>query len=225
MERFLYETHCHTDEVSVCGKVAAKEVVKNYIKAGYSGIVITDHFNRHTFLNKPDLKTSEIVDYYLTGYRAAKKAADDRLNVLLGMELTFYENDNDYLVYGVTEEFLRKNPNIMDMGLARFSELAHENGMVIFQAHPFRNRMTVVNPIYVDGYEVHNGNPRHDSRNEIARMWAQKFDKKVSSGSDYHQIEDLARGGIVTREPIEDVEALVRVLMNGEAELITKIQE
>lgn len=68
MGRFLYETHCHTSEVSICGKVAAKDVVENYIGAGYSGIVITDHFNRHTFHSRPE----DMAEYYLSGYRAAK---------------------------------------------------------------------------------------------------------------------------------------------------------
>ena len=224
MGKFLYETHCHTDEVSTCARVAAKDVVENYIRAGYSGIVVTDHFNRHTFLNKPGLKTSQMAEYYLTGYRAAKQAAADRLTVILGMELTFYENDNDYLVYGVTEAFIHENPNMMELGLERFSALAHENGMVIFQAHPFRNRMTVMPPDLLDGAEVHNGNPRHDSRNDIARMWAEKFGKKMSSGSDYHQTEDLARGGIVTKEPLYDAADIARVLMQGEAELIEATQ-
>ena len=219
MGRFLYELHCHTSEVSVCARVAAKDVVENYIKAGYSGIVITDHFNRCTFQNQPE----DMAEYYLAGYRAAKAAAGDRLTVILGMELTFFENANDYLVYGMTEEFVKKHLNIREMGLERFSALAHENGMVIFQAHPFRNQMTVMNPALLDGVEVHNGNPRHDSRNDIARMWAEKFDKRMSSGSDYHQVEDIARGGIVTQEPVYDAAALVDVLMSGKAELIEEI--
>lgn len=220
MGRFLYETHCHTSEVSICGKVAAKDVVENYIKAGYSGIVITDHFNRHTFHSRP----KDMAEYYLAGYRAAKATAGNRLTVILGMELTFYENDNDYLVYGMTEDFIRQYPNMMELGLERFCALAHENGMVIFQAHPFRNRMTVMPPGLLDGVEVYNGNPRHDSRNDIARMWAEKYEKKMSSGSDYHQSEDLARGGIAVKEPLFDAADIVRVLMNGEAELIEATQ-
>ena len=219
MGRFLYELHCHTSEVSVCGRVAAKDVVENYIKAGYSGIVITDHFNRCTFQNQPE----DMAEHYLAGYRAAKAAAGDRLTVILGMELTFFENANDYLVYGMTEEFVKKHLNIREMGLERFSALAHENGMVIFQAHPFRNQMTVMDPALLDGVEVHNGNPRHDSRNDIARMWAEKFEKKMSSGSYYHQVEDIARGGIVTQEPIYDAAALAGVLMSGKAKLIEEI--
>lgn len=220
---FKLETHCHTSEVSVCGKVSACDIVDAYIEAGYSGIVITDHFNRATFLNKPELKTREIADYFLSGYRVAREAAKGRIDVLLGMELTFYENDNDYLVYGVTEKFIKKNPNIMDMGIERFSKLAHDNGMIIFQAHPFRNHMCVINPSLLDGYEVFNANARHDSRNDIAQMWAQKYGKAIISGSDYHRLEDVARGGIMTEERIVDNTMLKSVLMGNDKQLIKTI--
>ncbi len=217
---YKLETHCHTGEVSVCGKVSANDIVEAYIKAGYSGIVITDHFNRRTFLEKPELKTSEIADYFLTGYRAAREAANGRIDVFLGMELTFYENDNDYLVYGMTEKFIKKNPNLMDMGIERFSKLAHDNKMIIFQAHPFRNHMCVINPSLLDGYEVFNANARHDSRNDIAQMWAEKFGKSMSSGSDYHRLEDVARGGIITSKKITNNTMLKDALLGNDKDLI-----
>lgn len=37
------------------------------------------------------------------------------------------------------------------------------------QAHPFRNGLKIVDPKHLDGIETYNGNPRHDSRNEIAK--------------------------------------------------------
>lgn len=220
MKKYLYETHCHTSEVSTCGEVAAKEAVENYIRAGYSGIVITDHFNADTFEHMQTKSYDEMVSHYLTGYNAAKEAAKGRLSVFLGLELRFYENFNDYLVYGVTEEFLRSHTDLMEMGIEKFFSLAHQNGIVIFQAHPFRNNMTMVNPVFIDGIEVYNGNPRHDSRNDIARAWAEKFGKKMSSGSDYHEEGDLARGGIVTREQVTNISGLIRALMSGGAEMI-----
>lgn len=42
--KYKYELHCHTDEVSLCGKVPAGEIAEMYRQAGYSGIVITDHY-------------------------------------------------------------------------------------------------------------------------------------------------------------------------------------
>lgn len=219
-KKYIYELHCHTDEVSCCGKVKAEELVEAYIEKGYSGIVITDHFSPYSFVAKKGLKTKEIVDYYVSGYNAAKEAAKGRIDIILGMELNFYENHNDYLVYGIDEKFLKKNPNIMDMGIANFSKLARKNNILIFQAHPFRNDMMVVRPEFVDGYEVYNGNMRHDSRNDIAMAWAKKFDKKTISGSDFHEWEDLARGGVSFESPIHTSQELVDNLLNGKYSLV-----
>lgn len=222
MAEFKYEMHCHTSEVSPCARVCAREVVEAYIGAGYDGIVITDHFSPHTFMKQRSLRVSEMIDYYLRGYNEARRAAGGKISVFLGMELTFYETANDYLVYGLTEDFLRRYPNIMDMGFERFSKLAHENGLIIFQAHPFRNDMTIINPNLLDGIEVYNGNGRHDSRNDIALMWARKFGLKMISGSDYHQKEDVALGGIITKSKIKDEKMLAEVIASGETELIHK---
>lgn len=41
---YKYETHCHTKEASRCAENSVSELIDEYVKAGYSGIVITDHF-------------------------------------------------------------------------------------------------------------------------------------------------------------------------------------
>lgn len=35
--------------------------------------------------------------------------------------------------------------------------------MLFYQAHPFRNSMKITNPELLDGIEVYNGHPGHDS--------------------------------------------------------------
>lgn len=140
---------------------------------------------------------------------------------MLGMELRFNKpgNINDYLVYGVTESFLYNTPELLDMSVRDFSILAHKHKMLIYQAHPFRVGMTVVNPKYLNGIEVYNGNPRHRSSNSIADIWANKFGLLKSSGSDYHQTEDLARGGMYFSNEIKTNDELVRELIHGEQKL------
>jgi histidinol phosphatase-like PHP family hydrolase len=206
------ELHCHTSQVSPCGKISAEQVVDLYLKKGYQGIVITDHYSEDALRKKGILSGSGKVGHFLSGYRAAKEAAANRLTVLLGMELCLKESANDYLIYGMTEDFLRQNQDLMDLTITQLSQLVRENGMLLFQAHPFRNRMQIVNPCLLDGIEVYNGNLRHDSRNEMAAAWAKKFHLLQSSGSDFHQAEDLGRGGIVAPHPILNQEMLIREL-------------
>ena len=115
----------------------------------------------------------------------------------MAMEIHFYCNPNDYLVYGITEEFLRSHGDLMAMTPKEFSKLAHENGLVFIQAHPFRRDSIVTDWKILDGYEIFNGNPRHYSCNPMAERWADYHNKTiVTSGSDFHEIEDACHGGV-----------------------------
>lgn len=135
---------------------------------------------------------------------------------LLGFELNFYNTSNDYLVYGATEEFLRAHGDLMAMTPKQVSKLCRENGLLFIQAHPFRRGMEVVDWNILDGYEVFNGNPRHNSNNDIAEIWAKKHNKSlVVSGSDFHEIDDACAGGVYFKNPIRTNDDLLRELKSG----------
>ena len=221
------ELHAHTSETSNCGKTKAKDLVNAYIKAGYSTVVITDHLSTHTYFKYKYNKMTwdEKIDVFVKGYNKALEVAKGRINILLGMEMRFDEDLpehdlNDYLVFGVTEEFLRNNGDLINMDIKSFSELAHKNGLLIFQAHPFRDDMTRAESTLLDGAEIYNGNPRHNSRNEKAEKWASENGLKGSSGSDFHQMEDLAHGGIITDTEIKTNEDLLKILKSNNYEII-----
>lgn len=212
--QYVYETHCHTDESSRCGKVPGVETARMYKEAGYAGIVVTDHFNSYTFDQAGLTKWEDMIAHHMAGYRAAKALEDDDFTVLYGLELRFEkENDNDYLVYGIDEAYLRGHPFLCYQdSYDAFYRDAKADGLLVFQAHPFRNRMQIVKPDFLDGIEVFNGNARHDSRCETALHWAMKYRLPMLSGSDFHQPEDLARGGIVTDRPIRTMADFMAVL-------------
>ena len=223
MEKFLTEMHCHTAETSNCGKADASELIDAYLRHEYHTIVITDHFSTHTFFkyNYSGLSWDEKVDIFMRGYNTAKEYAAGRINVLLGMELRFDSpSENDYLVYGITEQFLRKNRDLLDMDIKSFSKLAKKNDLLIFQAHPFRFNMTITNPELLTGIEVFNGCVRHNSNNDIAEIWANKYKFHTTAGSDFHQLGDEARGGIITETEIKTNEQLLQILKKREYELI-----
>ena len=223
MKKYLYEMHFHTKNTSNCANVPAEIAVEEYIKAGYDGIVVTDHLSPSTFMKygRELLPWKKKIDFFLRGYKAAKKTANGRIPVLLGMELRFRtsEGDNDYLVYGITEDFLYNNPNLLELNSRKFYELAQANNLLVFQAHPFRVGMKVTNPKYLDGVEIFNGNPRHNSSNDIAEMWAKKYVLMVTSGSDYHEIGDLGTGGIWFNKEITDNKTLVEELSKRNYEI------
>ena len=218
--------HFHTKNTSNCAEVPAEIAVEEYIRAGYDGIIVTDHLSPSTYMkySRELLPWDKKVDFFLRGYKAAKKTAAGRINVLLGMELRFRtsEGDNDYLVYGITEDFLYKNPGLLNLNIKKFYDLAKRNGFLVFQAHPFRVGMKITHPKHLDGIEIFNGNPRHNSSNDIAEMWAKKYNLMVTSGSDYHEIEDLGSGGIWFDKEIMDNETLIQEMLKREYEIKKK---
>ena len=96
--------------------------------------------------------------------------------------------------------------------LKELSELVHQNGMLIFQAHPFRTGMTVSKPKYLDGIEIANLSPGTDSNNEFAKMWAEKYSLNGISGTDFHNTDHTPSGGIMTDIPITDNDTLLKTL-------------
>ncbi len=216
-----FETHMHTSETSSCGKVEAAEGIRLYKKAGYDGVVITDHFYEKFFEDLAGMPWEDKIDNYLAGYRKAYEEGKRLgITVLLGMEIRFTENANDYLVYGVSESFLKNHPKPYKLGLKEFKKLADRENFLIFQAHPYRAKMIVADLQDIHGVEVYNGNPRHNSRNDKALTLAAGNGLLMSSGSDFHQPEDVARGGMIFPSDIKTIGEFVQALKRRAAELI-----
>lgn len=213
MNLFKIDTHVHTRNVSWCATVCGRELVHMYKDYGYDGIVITDHFAKDYSAPAANATWAERVEYFLSGYREAyDEGRRIGLAVILGMELRFTENINDYLVYGFDESFLEENVGLFELGLAGFRELIKDRDILIYHAHPFRTGMTRVDPPLLDGIEVFNGNPRANNRNGLAYEFAKTHGLLMLSGSDFHQVEDLGMGGIVLPEPVATPQELVRSL-------------
>lgn len=214
---YKYELHCHTGCVSRCGRVEPERIIELYRQHNYNGIVVTDHYSPMTFT--PNWNPQKQIDFYLEGYRRMKKAAGDDFTVLLGMELRHYASADDYLIYGVTEEFLYSAGNLMMCGVPKMKEFCEKNGFLLMNAHPFRPFRTRCNPKYLDGIEVYNGKtPKKE--NDKALEWARKNGKIMVSGSDFHTEKHVARGGIITEEPVQNNKNLLNLLKKGNYTLV-----
>lgn len=224
MKEYLFEMHAHTNDVSVCANCTGETLLALYTKAGYDGVVLTNHMNRSTF-RRPKMEDApwdEKVTHFLRGFCHLKSIAGTGMVILPAMEICFYDCPNDYLVYGITEEFLRGHGDLMTYKPKAFSVLAHENNLLFIQAHPLRRGMKIENWNILDGYEVFNGNPRHYSSNEAAVFWANYHKKMIcTSGSDFHEVEDVGTGGIYFQEPIKTNDDLLSALRSGSYRLKT----
>ena len=222
--KFKTELHCHST-VSRCGKVEPEALVEMYVNAGYHTLVLTDHINEQTFSPANTRYTGgedwqEKIDFFLTGYERAKAAAKGRLHVLWAVEVCRAGTRSDFLVYGLDEQFLRANPDICEGKDDEFFPRLRKSEAMIFQAHPFRNNITITKPDLLDGVEVYNAHPRQASRNDFAELWAERFHLRGISGSDLHYAEYAPGGGILTDAPITTIEELLAVLRAGHYELV-----
>ena len=224
MKKYLIETHCHTDESSNCGRMPRAEAVKMYHAMGYNGMMISDHLHNYTFrtLKKtiPDPTWEEKVEYFLKGYKAALKEAENYpgFKVYLGAELRFDKNDNDYLLFGLSEEILLSLDGIIEMRPEKGLELVKSKGCAVIQAHPFRDDCVVMEPGVCHGIEVYNGHST-ESRNDIALEWAKKFGFIKTAGSDFHG--GIPNSGILTDTLPNDENELRDLILSGDFDLKT----
>ncbi len=220
--RYKYEIHCHTAETSRCGKVPGAQAVEIFKSRGYDGIVITDHYSQHTFMGGEAFRAGRLHEKYLAGYRAAKEAAGDDFTVLLGMELRCFNSAIDYLVYGVTEEFVETAGNLLFKYARRFHRIARENGMLVIAPHPMRMHPLMPAARYIDGCEIFNSK-ESDENNARALLWAEKHNLGIrTSGSDFHRTTHEFFSGIMTEEKITTNEDLIRILRSGEFEPVLR---
>lgn len=228
MKYFQAETHCHTSEVSPCSRIPAKYLIKGYEEAGYRYVFITDHYHPVVFEN-PALgeKTwEERIDFFLSGYEAAKAAAEGTgMTILPAMEVVLNRREDglgdDFLVYGFDREFLIREPYLYQLDYQSFYKKMHENGFLVFQAHPYRYGLHPIEPICYDGIEMVNTHPRHFSHNALAIEFAAKHKLLVIGGSDAHGEEDIGRGGVMLPEGIDSTQDFVQYYReNGSPELI-----
>ena len=213
----LTEPHLHTSIGSSCGKVPPAEIPWLYKDAGYGAIVVTDHYYIKTITTY-----SKSADAWLEGYRQVrcegKKAG---VKVFLGMELRLNVMDEDFLVYGFDETFIKKNEKIYRLPLPEVFGLLDSLGFLIYQAHPFREDIIVQSPKFLHGIEVFNGKLRQENNNEKALAYAKKHSLLQLAGSDFHRYEDVGSGGIYIDEGVETEKELAEYLKTHDVKLKT----
>lgn len=219
-----YELHLHTSNCDKAAHLDGAEAVRLYAEKGYAGMVVTDHyfslFQEWFSHELRGVTHHEYIHRWLRGYYAARNEGEKiGFTVLPGAEVRFDGSINDYLLYGVTEEFFYEAPYLHQLkGLHELQAILPKEACVV-QAHPFRNHMTVMDPTPLFGLETYNGN-NEPIRNDLAKLYALHYKKPMTSGSDCHHADHVARGGIETDLDIRTPEDLARVLKSGAYRLI-----
>ena len=175
---FTSELHAHSFPVSPCSNFSPEEVVKLYTDAKVSSLVLTNHLTPANCENG--------ADYYLGDYKRACEAAAGKINVILGVEIRFTENSNDYLIYGVSDEDIRYFTELIPYGIENFYRKVKNDNNIIIQAHPFRNNITLAPRDSIDGIESLNIHPKHNARIGICTKYARDNNFLVTGGTDFH---------------------------------------
>ena len=71
-QRYVYETHMHTSEASACAGSTGTQMARAYKAAGYTGIIVTDHFFYGNTSVDRSLPWEEWVRRFCLGYEHAK---------------------------------------------------------------------------------------------------------------------------------------------------------
>lgn len=209
----LFDLHCHTSGISRCCKLPYNEILDIAKNNGYDGLVITNHY---TEFELNDYGESLFVEKYIEEYRLCKEYGEKiGLKVLFGVEVTAgYNQAVHLLIYGVTPEFLRENPNLPSLSQKELYEICHKNDCVLINAHPFRYGQTVQDLNYLDGVEINchlgYGNCFYKKLSKIA------YENKVAvtCGCDYHGGE-RPLGGTYLPDDVTNNVALVDYLKNS----------
>ncbi len=203
------DLHTHTVTVSGCSHIQPQDMVAAAIQAGLDGICVTDHvFDARTLRRDPSRPYA--------GYRAVRHIAqNDGLIVLPGIEFTF--DEGDFLVYGLDEETLLELAQ--DYSLAMCLALAHRQGSVVVQAHPFRYQGRPVRGL--DAIEVYNGGSS-DAHNHQATIWSRQNGVLGLAGSDAHEKSNVGRCYTVFDADCSTVAGLCRAIRHGHVQSLER---
>ncbi|MDR1867956.1 MAG: PHP domain-containing protein [Treponema sp.] len=223
---YRYETHIHTFPESACAMSEGREYIRAYLEAGYTGLIITNHFYRGNSGINRHLNWKEWVKQFCRGYeKTYEEGLKQGLDIFFGWEETLDDGD-DYLIYGLDKEWLLNHPECRYW--SRFDQYheTHAAGGCVVQAHPFREAyyldQITLSPFLVDAVEVLNGG-NLPSANAYAYRYAQKIAKPMTAGTDMHN----ARGfhaqnscGIYMKQKMKTISDYVHALRAGTVQII-----
>ena len=224
---YRYETHLHTSVSSACSRFTPEEVVEKYVRLGYAGVFVTDHYLRGNSCVPKDLPYEERVARYFDGYRAVKKCAEGSgLSVFCGVEISHW--GTDFLFYGLSEKWYQDNPEIMTESPKEMCLRARNAGALVLQAHPYRERDYIDHirlfPSEVEGIEIINA-AEGERSNDLAKRLAVAYDLNVSAGSDIHDAQLKVLAGVEFSTKLKSEQDFIERIRRGEGKVFTLTDE
>lgn len=208
----------HTKEGSACASATGAEMVNAYIKLGYAGIIVTDHFFNGNTAISSHLTWESRVELFYRGYEnATKEAEGTEFYVFFGWEYSYH--GADFLTYGLDKKFLLEHPNMLAWTIEEYFDIVHQNGGFIIHAHPFREAPYIkaiqLFPDKVDAVEVINASHTNPEFSKKALQYAKMHSLLQTCGSDSHHISNLPEGGMEFDYEIHSIKEFIIAVRAG----------
>ena len=214
-----FEMHAHVKGGSTCAKSDAEQLVQDYVKSGYGGVVITTHYDNYNYFNSLVGQThKEKIDNFFSLFDKTKeKAEENGLKLFYGVEVRD-SLGTEYMLYGFKRSFLYDNKPLFTFDQKELFKMAEKSNLFMYQTHPFRNGVKCGLPEFMHGAEIFNGHFHHGNNNERAVEFVKKNKLIEMAGTDYHVFGQPLTSSMYIPENINDNESLTEYLMSGKAE-------
>lgn len=217
------ETHCHTKGVSPCADCDDDIMVKKYADAGYGGVVITNHLSEYSYSRLTGDSHKEKTDSYFNGYHNVReKLIKAGLKVFWGVEVRAYYKGGEfaeYILYGLDEKDMYDNPPFYTFTQRELFLFAEKKNAFMYEAHPFRTKVTCGDPALMHGAEAFNGHSGHFNYNALADDFCERNSLIKMSGTDHHHEYQPLTAGIYIPENVNDEKSLTDFLFKNDFRL------
>ena len=195
----LVDMHLHECTYSTDSFLRLEEIVSIARERGLDAICITDHDSM--------------------GLRKRAEAYSREIGFPIFVGVEFFSLWGDITAWGI-DDIPGQRIDAQD-----FIDLVREKDGFCVSCHPFRNnnrglREHLRDVRGLDGVEVLNLNPRHDSRNELALAYAKEHNLLMTAGSDCHRPGDEGTTGILAETLPEDSFGYADLIRSGKYTII-----
>lgn len=232
------ESHLHTAPLSMCSVITYKEAIDALKENGYGAVMLTNHYYS-AYAERKGVSFDEWLTLYIDEYHNAFDYGNSvGVKVFLGAEVstfvpfaerpyllgydrqTILDNYADYILYGVTEDFLLNNRMLFDLNQSQLYKLCHDNDILMIQAHPYRvqqgHRLMDIN--YLDGIEI-NTHINFEPNEEKVLDEVHKNDLILSVGGDVHGLDFIGSSYYEIPDNIDNSTQLAQYLKETRGKL------
>ena len=220
------ETHCHTKGTSSCADADEDYLVREYVKAGYGAVTVTNHVSVACFPYYPGESKAEKIRFYFSCYeRMREKFSAVGIKTFCAAEVRCVPENGrsvgtEYTVVGITEKMMADNPYLFTLTQRQLFSFAEKNGLFMYQTHPFRENVTVGDPRYMHGAEAFNGHYHQFNYNALAEDFCKRNGLIGLSGTDFHHEGQPITAGIYIPEDICTEAQLIEFLFKNSFDMI-----